>query len=180
MWTTVNTSASPPSQLCRSSHHAGRRRSPVLRDEKKNPNTSAATARTVATIPVDRLRYQLTVVHVTSSLGSGGGVDIGSRIVTVTPCPRVEVELDCAVVGGDDRFDDRHPEPGAAGLTRSRGVGPVEALEHAGSFVRIHAGTVVAHRDDGLVAVGAEVDGRLRAGGGVRSNVGEQVVDHLA
>ena len=57
MCTPVNTRVSPPSQLCRSSHQAGRSRSPVARAENVSPQANAAAARTVATMPLERVRY---------------------------------------------------------------------------------------------------------------------------
>jgi len=56
----VKISASPPSQLWRSSHQLGRSLFPVARDEKKKPHTSAAIMRRVATIPLERVRYPMT------------------------------------------------------------------------------------------------------------------------
>ena len=53
----MNAKVRPPSQLWRASHQFGFRRVPVLREEKNRPHTSAATASTAATMPVDRVRY---------------------------------------------------------------------------------------------------------------------------
>ena len=50
-------SASPPRPRCRSSHHAGRKRVPVSRAEKRNPHANDANISTVATMPVDLVTY---------------------------------------------------------------------------------------------------------------------------
>ena len=78
---------SPPSQLCRSSHHAGRRRSPVLRAEKNKPTTSAATARIVATMPVARLRYHHQASFIVVLGNPSGGANRGIETVTRRPAP---------------------------------------------------------------------------------------------
>ena len=58
MWAPMKPKVRPPSQLCRASHQLGFNLVPVLRAEKNRPHTSAATASTAATMPVERVRYQ--------------------------------------------------------------------------------------------------------------------------
>ena len=44
-----------------------------------------------------------------------------------------------------NRRHNRQPQPGAAGLTRTRGIGAVETLEHALAVFTVNTRAVIAH-----------------------------------
>ena len=44
-----------------------------------------------------------------------------------------------------NRRHNRQPQPGAAGLTRTRGIGAVETLEHALAIFTVNTRAVIAH-----------------------------------
>ena len=67
-----------------------------------------------------------------------------------------------------------------AGFTRTRGVGAVEALEHALAVLTVNTGAVVAHlqhgeREAGNLFAHAHRNLQGRAVGGVAHGVGQQV-----
>src|SRR5205814_7106256 len=78
----------------------------------------------------------------------------------------VRLHGDVAAVGLGDVPDDRQPEPGSTGVTTSRPVDAVEALEDAFEITRGDPDPVIAYDERDAVSVDAcaDLDRRARSG----------------
>ena len=90
------------------------------------------------------------------------------------------LDADRSTVSRQNGRDDRQPETRAATVACSRWVGSEESLEYSSPVVIAEPRTAVGDPDDGLGVGRGDADRRLRARGGVQSDVGQQIVDHLA
>src|SRR5579863_8654930 len=77
---------------------------------------------------------------------------------------RLGAHTDAAAVGACDRGDDRETEADTAARTGSRGVGAVEALEHAGELVVGQSRAAVPHLDHGASVLARHTDAGQRSG----------------
>src|SRR5215831_11448322 len=98
---------------------------------------SSSTIRMLGIVSLPSLRLGSSVW----SVRLGGNLDHERRAA-----PRGTVDLDRAVVIGDDALDDREPEPGAVRLRREAGHEQLRALLLA------QARSVVGHREEHFVA----------------------------